>query len=368
MSHSSTSSSESPRRRWWPVLAFVLVAVAVAEVALRLPVVRAVLPPRTHYYHPSVAQRLDDLEQVLAAHGRIDVLFIGSSIVRTDVHPLAFDRVFEPERLVSFNAAMDGIWPAGVELYTRNLWLEAARPRVVVQGIRFPELRVTTPAKHDSQIWSGMVEAGWRRDSFLSMAGSTLAKHLRVLQYRRTLTNALRRYVGGAPGEVTGDVSIRGHEPRRASVKNFELLRADLSNDGSCDQGACDPGFSAIRRTRSAAHAAGAEYVLFNVPEHGSRWSGRDGLGRYQQYLKTVRAFAEAEGIPFVDLTEGVPFRFDGPHAYADLSHMASAAAGRFSTMLAGHLRSALLARGRQPAADHPRIGSSVLRTVSAND
>lgn len=368
MCPSSTSSSRRCPRGWWSVAAFVLAAMVAAEAALRVPAVRLLLPARTHYYHASIAQRLDDLEQVVAAHGGVDVLFVGSSIVRADVHPLMFDRVFEPDRLVSFNAAMDGIWPAGVELYLRNLWLEAARPRVVVQGIRFPELRVTTPAKHESQIWAGTVEAGWRRDNVFATAASAMAQRLRVLQYRRALTNTLHRYAAGAPGRVTGDVSIRGHEPRPVSFEALETMKADLSNDGSCGEGACDPGFAAIRLTRDAARQAGADYVLLNVPEHGSRWSGTDGASRYRQYLDSVRAFAGVEGIPFVDPTEGDPFRFDAPHAYADLSHMTSAAAGRFSTMLAGHLRSTLAPEGRQRVAAPPPIDSSALRTVSSRD
>jgi hypothetical protein len=92
VSRSSISSSEGPRRGGWLTFAAALVVLLVAaEVALRVPAVRRVLPPRTHFYQSSIAELLDELEAVKSIEGRVDVLFIGSSVVFTDVNPLLFD-------------------------------------------------------------------------------------------------------------------------------------------------------------------------------------------------------------------------------------------------------------------------------------
>ena len=92
MHRSSTSSSEQAGgrtdRRWGTFALIVVALLAAAEVALRFPQVRSLLPPRTHYYHPAIAQRIDAIDRVKLVYGRVDVLFIGSSIVLTNVHPL----------------------------------------------------------------------------------------------------------------------------------------------------------------------------------------------------------------------------------------------------------------------------------------
>ena len=93
MPHSSTSSSERPseRRRWRRVAIAVCLLLAGVEYSLRFPQVRAYLPPRTHFYHPGIAVRLDAVERILSERKRVDVLFVGSSIVLTNVHPVVFD-------------------------------------------------------------------------------------------------------------------------------------------------------------------------------------------------------------------------------------------------------------------------------------
>jgi hypothetical protein len=291
--------------------------------------------------------RLDALERLMAARGRIDVLFTGSSVVRTDIHPEVFDDTFGPAGpgLVSFNAGMDGIWPLGVELYTRHLWLDAAQPRLVIQGIRFPELRVAEPAKHETQIWTGTMEAGWAEDGgVFGTLDSIVTSRLHLLQYRGVMATALGRYVEGAPGQRLADPSIRGYAPRPLPTSSVEEMEPDLPNDGTCER-ACDAAFAAIRRTRDAVRMAGAEYMLVNVPEHGSRWRGADGVERYDRYVRTMRAFATAENIPFLDVTGGDPFRFDGHESFGDLSHMTRAGSVRFTVSLASEVKHALSAR-----------------------
>jgi hypothetical protein len=94
--------------------------------------------------------------------------------------------------------------------------------------------------------------------------------------------------------------------------------------------------------------AAGAEYVLLNVPEHGSRWRDADGPVRYRQYVDTLRRFAEVEQIPFVDVTDGDAFRFDAPNAFGDLSHMTASASLRFTNAIARRLLPSVAAAARR--------------------
>jgi hypothetical protein len=318
----------------------VLLLLGTVELALRFPEVRRRLPPRTHYYHPAISTRLDALERIAADKQRVDVLFIGSSIVLTNVHPQVFDAVSGGRPgPISFNLGLPGLWPTSVHLYAEHLWLPRARPRLVVQGIRYPELAVTTHAKHETQVWTGTIEPSWRDDDVMTKLRAMLVSHVYLLQYRGAITRVLERYRDGwsDPNDFEWDHAYekRGHEPiLDTQATPIETWEADLPNEGVCDRSRCEVGFGALRRTIAAARAVGSEYVLLNVPEHASRWRGAEGLVRYQHYVGQLRAFAAAEGVEFVDPTEGNPFRFEST-PYADFAHMTEAGSRLFTRTVA---------------------------------
>ena len=61
-----------------------------------------------------------------------------------------------------------------------------ARPRIVVQGIRYAELAATTHAKHPTQVWTGRVEAAWRTSDVVTRMHAAAVRNLHLLQYRGT--------------------------------------------------------------------------------------------------------------------------------------------------------------------------------------
>src|SRR5690242_7379732 len=135
MRRSFTSSSR--------IAAVVVLLLGVIEIALRIPAVERALPIRTYLHEPGAVVRLEKLENVRRQYRRIDVLFVGSSVVRCNIRPLLFDALLAGAPAggpVSFNAGLSGMWPAGVRLYLEGLWLAEARPRIVAQGIRYGEL------------------------------------------------------------------------------------------------------------------------------------------------------------------------------------------------------------------------------------
>jgi hypothetical protein len=349
MPRSSISSSD-PRpvvrdieRRWRTFAIVVLTLLVAAEVALRFPEVRSVLPPRTHYYHPAIAQRIDALERVMRLYHRVDVLFIGSSIVVTNVHPLVFDSVLgrRPNELVSFNAGLYGLWPTSVHLYAEHVWLPLTRPRVVVQGVRYPEIAATTHAKNETQVWSGRIERSWREAGLLTRLHAAVVSRVTLLQYHGALTRLLQRLRHGRIGAVSDEddeYDVRGYAPRGAPpTESIDSWEADLPNDGTCTADRCAVGFAALRRAIVAVRARGAEYVLVNVPEHAARWRGADGVERYRHYVESLRRFAAAERVGFIDPTDGDPFRFAAT-PYSDLAHMTAAGSRQFTRELAGRM------------------------------
>ena len=141
MSRSSTSSS-SPIRVLRRTLVVAVLVVALAKSLLRLPMIESAMGPPDLYYSGDVTVRLDALDEVLAMEGRVDVLFVGSSVVRANIRPREFDRTLAEAGfdVVSFNGRLSAAWAGTVRLYVDGLWLEEVNPGVVVQAIRFEEL------------------------------------------------------------------------------------------------------------------------------------------------------------------------------------------------------------------------------------
>jgi hypothetical protein len=331
------------RGRGWRSFGLVMLILLVGtEAALRFQQVRALLPPRTHYYHSFIAKRLDALERLTSENQRLDILFVGSSIVMTNVDPLLFDSAVGSRsvRVVSFNAGLPGIWPSGVHLYLEHVWLPVARPRMVVQGIRYAELAATTHAKHQTQIWSGRMEAAWRKSDLLTRAYAATVRNVYLLQYRGAWNSTLERYRHGWVGE-SGDAdpgsASRGYEPRPAGLPDVGQWKEDLPNDGTCEENACEAGFAALRRAIAVARSAGATYVLLNVPEHQMRWRGPEPAERYGAYVAALRAFAASQAVAFVDPTDGTLGQFH--HAlYNDFSHMTAEGSQQFTRALANRM------------------------------
>lgn len=343
----STSSSERKVRppHGWRWGALIVLALCLVEAVLRVPAVREALPPRTHYYDQSIAARLDALERTRRSQGRIDVLFVGSSIVRTNVHPLLFDQIMamRGRNTVSFNAGLSGLWPEAVALYLEHLWLPVARPRMVVQGIRYPELAATTPALRPEQVVTGTIEAGWLDESISARIKSEAVSRLHLLQYHGVLTRALERWATGAPGpwiELEGGVPIdeRGHTPRlrpARDVSDAGFEESQPATTSRCVPDGCDRGFAALARAIEITRAAGATYVLLNVPEHASRWHGADGQARHQEYITALHRFAAEHGVTFLDPSGGDAGIFASELEYADMYHMSPAGAERLTRWLA---------------------------------
>ena len=345
MRHSSTSSSDhSPRgRRHWRSFALItVVALLGAEAALRFQQVRALLPPRTHFYHTFIAKRVDTLERLTGVHARTDILFVGSSIVMTNVHPLLFDTLIGSEsgEVVSFNAGLPGIWPASVHLYLEHVWLPIARPRMVVQGIRYAELAATAHAKHETQVWTGRVEAAWRDTDLVTRWYSAAVRNVHLLQYRGSWNSMLDRYRNGWVGDSANTdlgSAWRGYEPRPAGLPDMGQWEEDLPNEGACEGEACQVGFEALRRTIAVTRAAGAAYVLLNVPEHEMRWRGPAPAERYLVYVAALREFAAVEGVPFIDPTRGTLGLIE-PELYHDFAHMTAEGSRRFTRAVASEM------------------------------
>ena len=86
---------------------------------------------------------------------------------------------------------------------------------------------------------------------------------------------------------------------------------------------------------RDLCDAAGAVYVLVNMPEHPERFAAQHGPATHRDYHERIRAWAAEHGVPFLDVTEADLAAFAKDKWYSDFHHMSPAGAARFSTLLA---------------------------------
>jgi hypothetical protein len=328
-------------------LSLVLMIVAMllcCELLLRVPAVARTLPARTHLHEPGIVMRVDALGQVVAQYGHVDVLFVGSSVVRCGIRPFDFDEAVGSSLghpAVSFNAGLSGLWPSTVEFYLEHLWLPQAHPRIVVQGIRFGELYPSPRARKESAIFSGALEGLWRVPTRRNRLAAALVEHFRLLQYRGTLPNRLLRFQKGRPGDEEYDDVRVVTDPRgwTARLPTLDIVRARglLRSERPYEMDAVpmNDAVAAIRASAAASRRAGARYVLVNVPEHAFRWSAPEGPSRYSAYVHAMEEIARGDGFEFIDVTQGDARRFAVEADYSDYHHMSPAGAQRFTRLLA---------------------------------
>ena len=363
MNPSSTSSSERPGAAggWRTGVRFAIALTAVlagAEGLLRVPIVVHALPVRTHLQQPGLVRRLESVERLQTARRPLDVLFVGSSIVRCNINPTEFDRdgSHAPGREeLSFNAGLSGLWPRPVAFYLEHVWLAAARPRIVVQGIRYGELKASDRARRESDVLNGPLESLWAAPSLVHRVEADALWRLHLFQYRGSLTRWLLAHKRGLPGEDADDdprvnTDPRGWTPRLPTldvVRARGLVRSEHPYVGDLPAESRSA-IAAIQQSARMVHQAGARYILVNVPEHAFRWSAPGGAARYRAYLHALAAAADAEGFTFIDVTQGNPQAFSVDAEFSDYHHMSPAGALRFTRALAHELHAIA---GKQPSA-----------------
>jgi hypothetical protein len=337
----------------------VILLLAVVEAVIRVGRVQDALPIRTHYHEPGVVRRVESLDRVLKQYGHIDVLFAGSSVVRCNIRPIEFDSlVADNGRLVSFNVGMSGLWPRAVHLYLKDLWLPKARPRMVVQGIRYGELVDSPRARKFDDIVHGSIESAWTDGGTGGRLKAAAYEQLHLLQYRGTWPSWLMRYRNGTPNEYEEDelrvvTDPRGWTPRTPTldvVLAAHRLDKEKPNPAIVDLRSIAEPLDDIKASARESRRMGAEYVLLNVPEHAFRWSGPDGRARYATYLNTLRTLADSEGFSFVDVTGGDPEQFAAVDEYSDYHHMSPRGAERFTRLIAAEFASRVHALLAEPA------------------
>ena len=349
---SSTSNSKTQpaktvtlrSRLFSPFLLVVLFVLVACELLLRLDGVQAILPSPNRYYQPGVETRLQALSKTVLEEGPIDLLFIGSSAVRTNFRPLLFDERLATEagvEIITFNGGFSDMTAALTPFYLEHFWLEHTSPRLILHGVRYAELTDPDQPTTYTHFQTGDFESLWLSNSPLDKVRLGALQSSQLLYYQGLLKDILF-FFPAAPSSGFA-IDSRGYNEPGLTLPEAKAQGniADISEfvyQDSLDVTALAVGLAGLEQSLALAQAQGIEFVLVNIPEHGAKYlQESNGRSRYTFYIQQLQAFADKHGIAFVDITNGDPAAFQDDLYFSDYTHMSRVGAEKFTTDLAAH-------------------------------
>jgi hypothetical protein len=322
-------------------LAGIVLVLCAVEGVLRMPSVAEALPRPLVYYAYDVPRKLLLLERV-QERGELDVLFVGSSIVRAAFDPASFDRARSArtgQPSLSFNAGLGSMFPGGTALYLERVWLRYARPRHVLFGVREHELRAML--RVPPAIAKGRIESlWWGKPAYAPLLGDLL-QQLHVLHYRGSVYKIVKRVGSGRPlndvevGEFVPDARGFRGEPRPLPIMGMRNGRYFWRYKDLGSKNRYRVSMQLMERMHTLCKARGIRFAIVNVPEHPERFGGKNGPRVFKAFHRAVSAWADAHDVPFLDITHGNYKFFSDDKHYSDYHHYTNAGGAAFSQLLA---------------------------------
>jgi hypothetical protein len=335
----ANSSKQFTLRLSSPLVIIPATMLLVAEFAFRAPAVQRALPQPQLYYDVGVLPRLERMNALLQSD-TLDVLFVGSSIVRTNIRPLVFDSVVSSRgarKVVSFNGGFSGMLTDPSRLYLENFWLPHVRPSYVALGVRFGELSSERRAEDWEEFKSSRIERQWISDSYMARLNASLLSKVKLLNYQGAFSAWFSDGWSGIR-EVDFPVDQRGYGPTELTLTQAletGKLRGSGTYSGGFAPSNFEVGMSALKRSTAAARQRGIQFIIANIPEYCGRYlNAPDGLARYQTYLGILRQVAAEEQVTLIDVTDGDPSTWCDKDLFSDFHHMSPAGARRLSIEL----------------------------------
>jgi hypothetical protein len=323
-----------------PLFLIPLAMLVAGELILRVPAVRDLLPPPRPYYDVGIETRLAKLE-TLQKTDTVDVLFVGSSIVRTNVQPTVFDSVLAAAGntgVVSFNGGFSGMHPDPARLYLEHFWLPRTRPRVVLQSVGFGELSSERRAEEWEDFKVSRLERLWISETGMSRVSIALIARLKLLYYQGSMASWFAEGWSGAKGRDF-PIDDRGFGPTEMTLP--EAMAAGKSRGPGAygdpyEKANFAVGIEALRNEILISRRHGVAFMIVNMPEHCGRYlKAPDGQERYRAFLSVLHELAVEEQVPLIDITGGDPARWCDDNLFSDDHHMSPAGARKFSIELA---------------------------------
>lgn len=121
---------------------FIILLIGGGEILFRIPIIESFLPTSTYGNGgPELGAKIRKLDTYIRQHGMVDCLFVGSSVVDSDIDPEVFSREFKAQTgkdVSCFNFALAAMAPSSMDSTARFL-IARYRPRVLIYGVGIGE-------------------------------------------------------------------------------------------------------------------------------------------------------------------------------------------------------------------------------------
>ncbi len=321
-----------------PLILALGLTVVTYEVGLRVPALAKLAPKPKPFYDAGVSDRLSKLESVVKSGGPVDVLAVGSSVVRTNILPKTMMQVWSGQGTNSsvFNAGLSALQPDEVVFMTEKLLLTSANPKVVVQFVRGEEAVSEVTAEKSSTLSKGRIERSWQAGQELGDNVWKLTHSSKMAEYYGAMSNALAVPLKPLNG-LTFPTDAEGFGPTRVLLSETRKIAPSLLEQPECNtrermSGAFPTLEIALSKAKALATKRGVRWVIVPMPEHPSKWKDPEA---FADFVGRLEALAKDKGLEFANPFGTDLYAFDKEEWWSDYHHMSPAGAEELSRRFA---------------------------------
>lgn len=321
-----------------PIILALGLTVVCYEVGLRIPALAKLAPKPKPFYDAGVSDRVSKLETLVKAKGSVDILAVGSSVVRTNILPKTMMEVWATQGNTSsiFNAGLSALQPNEVVFMTENLLLGAAKPKVVVQFVRGEEAVSEVTAEKSSTLSKGRVERSWQAGQELGDNVWKLTRFSKMAEYYGSMSNALAvplKPLNGLTFPTDGD----GFGPTKVMLPETRKIAPLLLEQPDCNTRSRMVGpFPALEialsKAKELSKKHGVRWVIVPIPEHPSKWKEPEA---FADLVRTLEKLATDKGLEFTNPFGTDLHALENEDWWSDYHHMSPTGAEELSRRFA---------------------------------
>lgn len=321
-------------------LALFLLAVALAacELAARSAVVRSrLLPPSVDNPSRPFEQQLAGLDEFVRAHGRVDCVFLGNSLVLTGIDPEVFGAAFASQThhpIACFNFAVPGVTVTDVAIMARIVQ-EDYQPWLLVYGATFRDF--STAATGPQLV--GTVWVQYRLGAFT--VDGWLTDHSQAYRYYltyRTFGDAERRRLMARLLPLQADGFLPGVTPGRDLDAQITAMTKALD----LEQFHVAERHVAALGDLLASRGGGTQVLLVEMPAARAFSEWVITTDAYRRLSEPIRQVARRGGAVFWEAARTVPTDLIPDDGWRDPYHFSTPGAEVMSRWLGGRVAQAV--------------------------
>jgi hypothetical protein len=298
------------------------------ELIARLPQVESRVPPAIGSRHPDLDVKFGELDYLTEQQGRVDCIFLGSSVVNTGIDPVFVSEAFRQQTgapITCYNFGINGI-TAATAAELADLLVERYHPRVLVYGFTlraFGTYVDTTADRFADSDWFRYQQGAFTLKGWFIDHSAAFQRYL-----------ALRRWSRYAWQNPVGDRGTpTGFVPYTFEVKEF------VPPPFLTDYAFSDQQLAGLERIIALDDQTPVILLELPAPPH-TREAFQGGVDGHRATIQQIAAMAESGGVPIWLTSDLDLIPADGWSG--DVEHMNRRGAIMFSRWLGRRLAEAV--------------------------